>query len=106
MPDAEDALQETLLRAWRGIAGLREGSSARSWLYTIATNVCRTELARRRTRVLPRDLSPAVDGNVPPGRPMAESVWLDPYPDQPPEGKASPDAIYEQHEGIELAFVA
>jgi RNA polymerase sigma-70 factor (ECF subfamily) len=107
--DADDALQETLIRAWRGWAGLRENSSARSWLYAIATNVCLTELARRRRRVLPHDFGPAAEGDAPPGMPVAESVWLDPYPDQSigvPEGKATPEARYEQHESIELAFVA
>jgi RNA polymerase sigma-70 factor (ECF subfamily) len=107
--DADDALQETLLRAWRGWAGLRENASARSWLYAIATNVCLTEIARRRRRVLPHDFGPAAEWDAPPGIPVAESVWLDPYPDQAigvPEGKATPEARYEQREGIELAFVA
>src|SRR5579875_3197482 len=67
--DADDALQETLLRAWRGAAGLRDASAARSWLYTIATNVCLTELERRSKRVLPHDFGPAVEGEVPPGAP-------------------------------------
>ena len=107
--DAEDALQETLLRAWRGVDGLREAESGRAWLYAIATNVCRTELARRAKRVLPHDLSPAVDGQTPPGRPITESTWIEPYPDDAiglPAGKSSPEASYEQHEAIELAFVA
>ena len=107
--DADDALQETLLRAWRGWAGLRENASARSWLYAIATNVCLTELARRRRRVLPHDFGPAAERDAPPGIPVAESVWLEPYPDQAigvPAGKATPEARYEQHESIELAFVA
>ncbi len=107
--DAEDALQETLLRAWRGVDGLRDADSGRAWLYAIATNVCRTELARRTKRVLPHDFSPAVDGRTPPGEPAVESVWLEPYPDDAvglPQGKASPEASYEQHEAIELAFVA
>ena len=107
--DADDALQETLLRAWRGWAGLRENASARSWLYAIATNVCLTELARRRRRVLPHDFGPAAERDAPPGVPVAESVWLEPYPDQAigvPAGKATPEARYEQHESIELAFVA
>jgi RNA polymerase sigma-70 factor (ECF subfamily) len=107
--DADDALQETLLRAWRGAAGLRDAASARSWLYTIATNVCLTELGRRQKRVLPIDFGPAAGPDTPPGTPIAESVWLEPYPDEAmglPAGRATPDASYEQREGIELAFVA
>jgi RNA polymerase sigma-70 factor (ECF subfamily) len=107
--DADDALQETLLRAWRGAAGLRDASAARSWLYTIATNVCLTELERRSKRVLPHDFGPAVEGEVPPGAPVAESTWLEPYPDASiglPAGRAAPEASYEQQEAVELAFVA
>src|SRR6266480_2609916 len=70
--DAEDALQETLLRAWRGVDGLREAESRRAWLYAIATNVCRTELARRAKRGLPHDFGPSVDGQTPPGQPITE----------------------------------
>jgi len=107
--DADDAVQEMLLRAWRGIAGLRDDSSARSWLYKIATNVCLTELRRRRRRMLPHDFGPAAEPHTPPGVPVTESVWLDPYPDEPigvPAGRAAPEASYEQREGVELAFVA
>ena len=107
--DADDALQETLVRAWRGAAGLRQQGSARSWLYTIATNVCLTELERRKRRVLPHDFSPASEGITPPGEPVVESTWIEPYPDDAiglPEGRATPDASYEQHEAVELAFVA
>ena len=107
--DAEDALQETLLRAWRGGAGLRDPGAARAWLYAIATNVCKTELARRSRRVLPHDFGPAAEPHTPPGGPVTESVWLEPYPDHAiglAEGKASPEARYEQHEAVELAFVA
>ena len=107
--DADDAVQETLLRAWRGVAGLREARSARSWLYKIATNVCLTELERRRIRVLPRDYGPAAEPHTPPGAPVAESVWLEPYPGGSigiAPGRSAPEASYEQREGIELAFVA
>jgi RNA polymerase sigma-70 factor (ECF subfamily) len=107
--DADDALQETMLRAWRGAAGLRDAASARSWLYTIATNVCLTELRRRRTRVLPQDYGPAAEPHTPPGAPLTESTWLEPYPDESvglPGGHAAPEATYEQREGVELAFVA
>jgi RNA polymerase sigma-70 factor (ECF subfamily) len=107
--DADDALQETLLRAWRGAAGLRNAGSARAWLYSIATNVCLTELSRRRRRVLPHDFGPAAEAHTPPGLPLTESVWLEPYPDDQlglPDGRATPEASYDQREGIELAFVA
>jgi RNA polymerase sigma-70 factor (ECF subfamily) len=108
--DADDALQETLLRAWRGLAGLRAGDSARSWLYKIATNVCFTELERRhRRRVLPHDFGPAAEATTPPGMPAVESTWLEPYPDEAigiAAGRAAPEAAYEQHEALELAFVA
>jgi RNA polymerase sigma-70 factor (ECF subfamily) len=107
--DADDALQDTLLRAWRGADGLRNASSARAWLYAIATNVCLTELARRRKRVLPQDFGPAAEPHTPPGRPAVDSTWLEPYPDDAvglPAGSAAPDATYEQREGVELAFVA
>jgi RNA polymerase sigma-70 factor (ECF subfamily) len=107
--DADDALQETLVRAWRGAAGLREQTSARSWLYSIATNVCLTELERRKRRALPHDLGPASDGLTPPGQPSIESTWIEPYPDEAmglPAGRAAPEATYDQREAVELAFVA
>jgi|SRR5579884_381348 len=107
--DAEDALQETLLRAWRGLARFEGRSSLRSWLYTIATNACLTQIARRPKRVLPIDYGPAADPHDPPGEPVVESVWVEPYPDETiglEDGFAAPEARYEQREGVELAFVA
>ena len=107
--DADDALQDTLVRAWRGAAGLRDERAARSWLYRIATNVCLTELARRGRRVLPHDFGPAAGPLTPPGTPVAESTWLEPYPDETigiAAGRSSPEASYERREGVELAFVA
>jgi RNA polymerase sigma-70 factor, ECF subfamily len=107
--DAEDALQETLLRAWRGLPDFGGRSSIRTWLYTIATNVCMDVLGRRSRRVLPVDYGPpSAPGNAP-GEPLIESVWVEPYPDEAlglPDGPASPDARYEQREAVELAFVA
>src|ERR1700746_3422422 len=70
--DADDALQETLLRAWRGMAGFQGRSSLRSWLYSIATNTCLTQIARRPKRVLPLDYGPAADPHTPPGAPVVE----------------------------------
>jgi RNA polymerase sigma-70 factor (ECF subfamily) len=107
--DADDALQETLLRAWRGLSGFQARSSLRSWLYTIATNACLTQISRRPKRVLPIDYGPASDPHVPPGQPVVESVWIEPYPDETlglEDGYAAPEARYEQREAIELAFVA
>jgi RNA polymerase sigma-70 factor, ECF subfamily len=107
--DADDALQETLLRAWRGLRGFQGRSALRSWLYTIATNACLTQIGRRPKRVLPIDYGAAADPHSPPGEPIVETVWLEPYPDEIlglEDGYASPEARYEQREGIELAFVA
>jgi RNA polymerase sigma-70 factor, ECF subfamily len=107
--DAEDALQETLLRAWRGLDRFEGRSSLRSWLYTIATNVCLSLIARRPKRVLPIDYGPAADPHDGPGEPLVESVWVEPYPDELlglQDGFASPEARYEVRESVELAFVA
>jgi RNA polymerase sigma-70 factor, ECF subfamily len=107
--DAEDALQETLLRAWRGLPGFAGRSPLRTWLYSIATNVCIDMLGRRSKRVLPLDYGPASAPSAAFGEPLVESVWLEPYPDDAlalPDGYAGPDARYEQREAVELAFVA
>jgi RNA polymerase sigma-70 factor (ECF subfamily) len=106
--DAEDALQETLLRAWRSLARFEGRSSLRSWLYRIATNACLRAIERRPKRVLPMDYAPAADPHGARGRPVNDPVWLEPYPDASLglEGLAGPDARYEQRESIELAFIA
>ena len=78
--DAEDALQETLLRAWRALGRFEGRSSLRSWLYRIATNTCLNAIARRPKRVLPLDYGPSSDPHDGPGRPLVESVWVEPYP--------------------------
>jgi RNA polymerase sigma-70 factor, ECF subfamily len=108
--DAEDALQEALLRAWRGLCGFDGRSSLRRWLYRITTNVCLDAIARRPKRVLPIDYAPPVAASGrEPGEPVAESVWVEPYPDETlglEDGYAGPAARYEQREAVELAFVA
>src|SRR5919107_2529688 len=74
VPDAEDALQEALLRAWRGLPGFEGRSSLRSWLYRIATNVCLRAIDRRPQRVLPVDYGPPGDPHEPPRDPLVEQV--------------------------------
>jgi RNA polymerase sigma-70 factor (ECF subfamily) len=109
MHDAEDALQEASLRAWRGLSRFEGRSSLRSWLYTIATNTCLNQIAKRPKRVLPVDYGPAADPHKMPGEPVVESVWIEPYPDEMmglEDGLAGPDARVEQREAVELAFVA
>ena len=97
--DAEDALQEALLRSWRGLRRFEGRSSLRSWLYTIATNTCLNQIAKRPKRVLPVDYGPSWDPHEGVGEPVVESVWIEPYP-------TDPEASFEQRESVELAFVA
>ena len=107
--DAEDALQEALLRAWRGLRGFDGRSSLRTWLYRIATNACLDVLARRRSRRLPTERAPGAEAGAAPAAPVAETAFLEPYPDEAlgvPDGLAGPEARYEQREAVELAFVA
>jgi RNA polymerase sigma-70 factor (ECF subfamily) len=96
--DADDALQEALLGAWRGRSGFEGRSSLRSWLYTIATNASLRILAGRRRRELPGGTGSGDDPRAPLAEPLAESVWVEPYPDEL--------LRYEDREGVELAYVA
>jgi RNA polymerase sigma-70 factor, ECF subfamily len=100
--DAEDALQEALLRAWRGLPRFDGRSSLRSWLYRIATNASLRAIERRPQRVLPIDFGPPADPHDDRGAPLTETPWLAPLPDS----ALAPDARYEQRESVELAFIA
>ena len=107
--DAEDALQDALLRAWKALSRFEARSSLRSWLYRIATNTSLDAIGKRPKRVLPIDYAPAFDPHDGPGEPLVESVWVEPYPDETlglADGYAAPEARYELRESIELAFVA
>ena len=107
--DAEDALQEALLRAWRGLPRFEGRSSLRSWLYRSPPTPASTLIAQRPKRVLPIDYGPAADPHDGPGEPLVESVWVEPYPDETlglEDGFAAPEARYEQRESVELAFIA
>ena len=104
--DAEDALQDALLGAWRGLARFEGRSSLRSWLYTIATNACLRAIQRRPKRVLPIDYGPPSDPHDELAQPLVESVWIEPFPDTMLNEVTAPDARYEQREAVELSFIA
>jgi RNA polymerase sigma-70 factor (ECF subfamily) len=107
VPDAEDALQEALLRAWRGLPRFEGRSSLKTWLYTIATNACLKALERRTAKVMPVDFGPAGDPHGELDEPLVEKVWLEAYPDDRlMAGVTEPGARYEQRESVEVAFVA
>lgn len=107
--DAEDAIQDALLRAWRGLPRFDGRSSLRAWLYKIATNTCLDAISGRNRRALPIDHVAAAQLGETPGRPLVESVWIEPCDAASlglGDGRAAPAARYEQRESIELAFIA
>jgi RNA polymerase sigma-70 factor, ECF subfamily len=107
LDDAEDALQEALLRAWRGLDTLREQAALRPWLYRIVTNVSLDMLASRKTRTLPTFVANAADPQAPLPAAQADPLWLEPLPDEYLAGQSpNPEARYELHESVSLAFLA
>ncbi len=107
--DAEDALQETLLAAWRGLSGFEGRSSLRAWLYRIATNVCLRLIERRPRRLLSPDYGPPHVDTANLGEPVSEPIWLEPiqeYSIVDERHETGPEATYVQRESVELAFIA
>jgi RNA polymerase sigma-70 factor (ECF subfamily) len=106
--DAEDLLQEALLRAWRGWDTFEGRASLRSWLYRIATNACLDELERRPKRQLPRDAGTPGDPSERPAAPVLDPVWLEPAADAwlEPFGEVGPDATVTSRESVALAFLS
>ncbi len=104
--EAEDAVQETLLRAWRALDRFEGRAQLRSWLYRIATNVCLDMLSGRERRARPMDMSPARAPDGPVGEILPEVTWIEPVPDARVLPHDDPAAVAESHETIRLAFVA
>ena len=105
--EAEDAVQDTLVRAWRSFDRFEGRAAIRSWLYRIATNVCFDMLNGRERRARPMDLGPAWNPDGPIGRTLPEVTWIEPVPDSlvvPAEG--DPAEVAVSRETIRLAFVA
>jgi RNA polymerase sigma-70 factor (ECF subfamily) len=105
--EAEDAVQETMVRAWRNLDRFEGRSALRSWLYRIATNVCLDMLGSRQRRARPMDLRPAgtADDGLPP--PLPETAWIEPIPDSvvvPDRGDPADVAV--ARESVKLAFMA
>jgi RNA polymerase sigma-70 factor (ECF subfamily) len=111
LDDADDAVQETLLKAWRGLSWFEGRSTLRAWLYRIATNVCLDALDHQARRVLPVAVAAAADPRLPPAPDDNEIAWLQPYPDilldvVDPDPLADPATAVVRSEHIELAFIA
>jgi|SRR5919109_743880 RNA polymerase sigma-70 factor (ECF subfamily) len=105
--EAEDAVQETLLRAWRAFDRFEGRAALRSWLYRIATNVCLTMLQGRQRRARPMDLAPARTADNPLGAALPEDAWVEPIPDERVvAADGDPAQVAETRESIRLAFVA
>jgi len=106
--DAEDMLQETLLRAWQKRDAFRGSGTLRSWLYRIATNVCLDTLDKQKApaRSLKHADFPPADPSLPFSPPVSDPVWLEPFPDAwLPADEDSPEVRYSQQESIRLAFL-
>ena len=106
--DAEDMVQETLLRAWRRLESFEGRASLRSWLYKIATNVTLDTLDHQRRRTLPPATHAAADPRDPLPGPARDRLWLEPLPDTliDPRPTVNPEAHYEARESVSLAFLA
>jgi RNA polymerase sigma-70 factor, ECF subfamily len=104
--EAEDAVQETFLRAWKALDRFEGRAQLRSWLYRIATNVCLDMLSSRQRRARPMDLTPAGNADMPLPPPLTEAVWIEPVPDTQVVPDGDPADVAQARESIRLAFMA
>jgi RNA polymerase sigma-70 factor (ECF subfamily) len=105
--EAEDAVQETFVRAWRSLDRFEGRSTLRSWLYRIATNVCLTMLGASQRRARPMDMAPASTADQPLPPPLSESLWVEPMPDtRVVADGGDPAGVTVARESVRLAFIA
>ncbi|HVM16989.1 MAG TPA: sigma-70 family RNA polymerase sigma factor [Gaiellaceae bacterium] len=104
--EAEDAVQETFIRAWRGYDRFEGRAALRSWLYRIATNVCLDLLDSRKRRARPMDLGPARDPVAENLHALPEVTWIEPMPDEAVVPEGDPAEVALHRETLRLAFVA
>src|SRR5919107_5549483 len=104
--DADDAVQETMVRAWRNLDRFEGRSKLRTWLYSIATNVCLDMLSARERRARPMDLGPAREPVVENLNTLPEVTWIEPIPDGRVVPEGDPAEVAVARETIRLAFVA
>src|SRR5512133_3563340 len=104
--EAEDAVQETFIRAWRGIDRFEGRAALRSWLYRIATNVCLDMLGGRERRARPMDLGPSREPVLETASILPEVTWIEPIPDRLVAADGDPAEVAAGRETIRLAFVA
>jgi RNA polymerase sigma-70 factor, ECF subfamily len=105
--EAEDAVQDTMLRAWRALPRFEDRAGLRPWLYRIATNVCIDMLKGRSRRALPMDVAPVAAGELRRGEARPEATWIQPAPDSlvlPRDGDPAERAV--SRESVRLAFIA
>jgi RNA polymerase sigma-70 factor (ECF subfamily) len=105
--DADDLVQESLFRAWRGLKSFEGRSSLRTWLYRVATSACLDALEKRPLRGLPMDMGPPVSAASALAPPRLEAVWVEPWPDEAgvEDLLSSPEARYTLRESVTLAFL-
>jgi RNA polymerase sigma-70 factor (ECF subfamily) len=104
--EAEDAVQETLIRAWRGFDRFEGRAALRSWLYSIATNVCLDMLSGRERRARPMDLGGAQSPDLANLKTLSEATWIQPIPDSMVAAEGDPAEVAVARETVRLAFVA
>src|SRR5579859_4507698 len=104
--EAEDAVQETMLRAWRALDSFDGRSSLSTWLHRIATNVCVDMLRGRKRRATPMDLGPAQEPVLANLRTRSEATWIEPIPGTMLDGETDPADVAVSNESVKLAFIA